>query len=136
MFRRFLTLGVALLMAFALTLPAFAQGTQTGTLRGTVRLDDGSAIPGVTVTATSPAIQGSRTTYTNENGEYLIRGLSPGDYTVTYELEGMATSEWSGPIALGQVTPIPVVMTASTQEETITVFGELPSVLASSQVSR
>jgi len=54
---------------------------------------------------------------------------------VTFELEGMATAEWTGEVELGQVTPIPVTMAASTQQETITVVGELPSVLASSQVS-
>ena len=39
---------------------AFAQGVQTGTIRGAVLDQQGLAVPGVTVTTTSPALQGSR----------------------------------------------------------------------------
>ena len=39
-----------------------AQGVQTGTIRGMVKDQQDLAVPGVTVTATSPALQGARTT--------------------------------------------------------------------------
>ena len=53
--------------------------------------EDGSPVPGVTVTATSPAMQGQRTAYTGESGNWVIRNLPPGQYELTFELEGMAT---------------------------------------------
>src|SRR4051794_37437380 len=39
---------------------AWAQGVQTGTITGTVQSADGLSLPGVTVTAASPSLQGQR----------------------------------------------------------------------------
>jgi len=53
------------LLALALVLmasPAIAQGLQTGSLQGTVQDAGGLILPGVTVTVTSPSLQGTRTT--------------------------------------------------------------------------
>lgn len=129
----YLALLVTLLL-FVTTLPLTAQQL-TGDLRGTVRLEDGTAVPGVLVTAASPSQQGSRTTSTTETGQWILRNLAPGQYTVTFELEGMATVQSSASVELGQETPVNVRMGIEAQAETIVVSGELPSVLASSEVS-
>lgn len=127
--------GLALFLALALAAsPLLAQG-QTGSLRGTVELQDGSAVPGVLVTASSPSLQGTRTTVSTEGGQWILRNLPPGQYTVTFELEGMATLQSSATVSLGQETPVNVTMRVQAEEETIIVTGELPSVLASSEVS-
>ncbi len=128
-------IGVALALAILLSGTVFAQGVQRGTLRGTVTLADGSAVPGVLVTATSPAMQGSQTTSTSETGAWILRNLNPGNYTVIFELEGMATVQSAATVELGQGTPVDVTMQVAAQEETIIVTGELASVLADSQVS-
>jgi len=107
----------------------------SGSLRGTARLDDGSAVPGVLVTASSSAMQGQRTTTTSDTGQWILRNLPPGDYTVTFELEGMATVQSAAAVSLGQDTPLSVKMQIKAEEETIIVTGELQSVLASSEVS-
>ncbi|MCP4204835.1 MAG: hypothetical protein GY769_23240, partial [bacterium] len=135
MSRRFTNVGLALLLGMALTLPAFAQGVQTGTLRGEVKADDGSLLPGVTVTATSPSMQGTRSTVSGGSGEWVIRNLPPGDYTVTFELEGMGTVQSPATVSLGQQTPVNVEMGVAAQQETIVVTGETPGVLAEAQVS-
>jgi hypothetical protein len=57
----------------------YAQGVQTGTIRGMVRDSQDLAVPGVTVTATSPVLQGPRSTVTDTQGLYVIRALPPGD---------------------------------------------------------
>lgn len=62
-----LCLGCALLLA----LPALSQGIPTGTLSGRVTADNQS-LPGVTVTASSPSLQGKRSATTNSNGDYTI----------------------------------------------------------------
>ena len=66
---------------------AFAQGT-TGALTGTVT-QAGANLPGVTVTISSPTLQGTRTTVTNENGDYNFSAIPPGAYKVTFSLSGM-----------------------------------------------
>src|SRR5215203_6835519 len=84
--RSLMLLGVLLLR----TVSAFAQGT-TGSLTGTIS-QGGTNIPGVTVTVTSPALQGSRTAITNELGAYNFAALPPGQYTVRSEMSGLGTA--------------------------------------------
>ena len=51
--------------------PAAAQST-TGTISGRVVDSQGLALPGVTVIASSPNLQGTRETVTSENGDYIL----------------------------------------------------------------
>ncbi len=58
----------------------------TATLSGTVTLDNGAGIPGVTITLTGTDDRGgevNRSTVTDENGDYEFTGLLSGTYTVT-----------------------------------------------------
>ena len=65
---------------------AVAQGIQTGVITGVINSADGLSLPGVTVTATSPNLQGPRSGVTDANGVYYLRGLTPGLYLVTFEI--------------------------------------------------
>ena len=79
-----------LLSVVSLILIAAAAGAQvpTGTISGRVLSTDEAPLPGVTVTATSPSLQGDRTVVTTVNGDFVIPLLPPGDYTVVFELSG------------------------------------------------
>jgi hypothetical protein len=134
---RFITKSVLLLaIAVAVPAPAFAQGTQYGTIRGTVTLPDGTPAGGVLVTAVSPAQPGERTALTTGTGEYILRNLLPGEYVIVFELEGLNPHQSPATVSLGQVTPVDVTMEPRVVEgETIHVTGERPSVLANSEVS-
>lgn len=68
----------ALVLGLTLGGMAFGQGVQTGTLVGSVTSNDGSALPGVTVTVTSPSLQGERAAVSSVTGDYVMRGLPPG----------------------------------------------------------
>jgi hypothetical protein len=106
-----------------------AQGVQTATLIGTVRGADGSPLPGVTVTVTSPVLMGERSTITAETGEYVIRGLTPGAYTVTFALSGMVTVETKAELGLGVSQRADAELTSAVTEETIVVTAEAPAAL-------
>lgn len=106
-----------------------AQGLQTGIISGTITTNDGLSLPGATVTATSPALQGARTTVTDVNGNFVIRGLPPGDYSVTLELSGMATRTERTVVALGRTTVVDAVMTVATVTEAVTVVAAATPVL-------
>ncbi len=68
---------------------ATAGQTTDASIVGQARDESGAVLPGVTVTATSPALQvGSATTVTDERGEYRLTPLPIGLYVVTYELSG------------------------------------------------
>ena len=72
---------VLLVLAAGLLLPSVAAAQ--GTLTGTVRDASGAVLPGVTVEANSPAIQGAvRTVVTDNAGIYRIIELPPGTYSV------------------------------------------------------
>jgi hypothetical protein len=60
----------ALTIALALAVPVWshAQGVQTGVLSGVVRDPQDLPLPGATVTATSPSMQGERTAVTDAIG--------------------------------------------------------------------
>jgi len=120
---------VSLLVLLAFTGGLFAQGVQTATLQGTVSDPTGGKLPGVTVTVKSPALMGDRTTVTNTNGDYILPGLPPGDYTITFDLAGMQTTTVSKNLALGLQTVVDAKMRVAGVAEAITVTASSPTVL-------
>jgi len=94
-------LGVAALIVLVAASGAFAQGSQTGALSGTVQSSDKQPLPGVTVTVKSPALLGVRTAVTDTNGGYIFKGLPSGDYKVSFELSGFGTQEKNVTVAVG-----------------------------------
>jgi hypothetical protein len=75
------------LLFVMLAVPAFAQVT-TGDIAGRVLDEQGNAVPGATITARNSGTGLSRTTTTDTAGEYVVRQLPPGTYSVTVELTG------------------------------------------------
>ncbi|HPA95939.1 MAG: TonB-dependent receptor [Acidobacteria bacterium] len=124
----------ALVLGLTLGGMAFGQGVQTGTLVGSVTSNDGSALPGVTVTVTSPSLQGERAAVSSVTGDYVMRGLPPGQYRVVFTLEGMKSVERQVSVGLGTTARADAVMEVAVQEETIVVTGEAPSALESTTV--
>jgi carboxypeptidase family protein len=91
--------------------------TLTGSIRVTVRDNQGESLPGVVVTATSPILTGSRTTVTDANGTSFLRGLPPGEYEVQAQLEGFKTGVTEVGVRIGQTTPVNMTLELSTVEE-------------------
>jgi hypothetical protein len=60
-------------------------GQATGSISGTVRDASGSAVPGATVTVTAPATGLTRSSATNDAGEYIVPLLGVASYTVRVE---------------------------------------------------
>lgn len=114
---------------------ASAQGVQTGTLRGTVRDAQDLAAPGVTVLVTSPSLQGERLETTDINGQYVVRGLPPGEYTIKFSLSGMRDAQEITTIPLGGTTEVDTKLTPAGVAEDVTVVADItPTALATVQV--
>ena len=62
---------VALALALFAATSALAQ-TTTGTISGRVNDTQALGVPGVTVTANAPTLQGTRETVTSANGDYIL----------------------------------------------------------------
>jgi hypothetical protein len=111
---------------------AFAQGT-TGALTGTVS-QAGTNLPGVTVTIASPTMQGTRTTVTNENGDYNFSAIPPGKYKVTFSLSGLSDVTKNVTVSLVETSRMDADMKMSAVSEAITVTANQATVLETPQV--
>src|SRR5688572_33175526 len=88
---RLLSATFVALLAIASAPASFAQGLQTGSIRGVVKDSTGQVVPQVTVRAVSQSQHGSRETVSDDIGAYQLQGLTPGQSTVTYEFSGCQT---------------------------------------------
>ena len=107
---------------WAIAAGATAQ-TTNGTISGHVVDMQGLALPGVTVNATSPNLQGVRTVETQENGDYVIPLLPPGIYAVSFDLSGFEKVAKTGTLAPTQTLPIDATLGIAPRNETIIVIG-------------
>jgi hypothetical protein len=103
--------------------PLSAQST-TGTLRGRVTDPTGAVIPQATVTAAGP--QGQKTTTVTDNqGNYELKGLPPGSYTITTSAKGFAVStEQNFAISTSQVQHFDIALEIQVEQEKVEVQEE------------
>ena len=97
-------LSLAALVVVSLAVDGRAQGLQNGIVTGAVFSSDGLSLPGVTVTVSSTSLRDAIRLLTDNDGIYAIRGLPPGDYTVAFELQGMAPKSENTVVELGRTT--------------------------------
>lgn len=116
-------LGLLLLAANS----AMAQ-TSSGTIRGTVADPTGAVIPGASVTATSPA--GKKSSATTDNvGNYEIKGLAPGKYSVSAKARGFSTSQQQNiAVAVGQAQKLDIPMAIQVEPEKVNVQDQATTV--------
>lgn len=114
-----------------LSLPGLAAAqtvtSTTGAINGTVTDTSKVVMPGVTVALAGPALMGTNTTVTDQNGVYRFSTVPLGDYTLTFELSGFGTVRREGlRIGAGFTATVNVVMNPGTLQESVTVSGAAP----------
>ncbi len=108
--------------------PAAAQDFR-GRINGTVTDNTGAVLPGVTVTATSPALIQPQVQVTGMDGGFRFLALPPGVYDVDFELAGFQTTKREGiRVVINQTLSVDQQMNVATLQETVTVTGESPIV--------
>jgi hypothetical protein len=113
-----------------------AQGVQTGVLTGVARDQAGLPLPGASVTVTSPALQGARSTVTDDIGVYNLRGLPPGTYRARFELSGLSPLEQTVEVPLGTTARLDATLGMNAVQEAVSVTADItPTPLASTQTS-
>ena len=118
--------------------PAFAQtvSATTGAINGKVADESGGALPGVTISLSSPSMQGIRTGVSGGDGSFRFPAIPPGTYKVTYELAGFATVVREGVVVgLGFTATLNADMKVASLQETVTVTGQSPVVDVTSTTS-
>jgi len=123
--------GIALLVMAG---TAHAQST-SGAIQGVITDEaaGGTALPGVTVIATSPALQGEATEASDDAGSYYISNLPPGTYLLTFVYGEITVRRENVIVYLGKVTPVNAkINTAKVGGEVITITTKTPTIDAGS----
>jgi outer membrane receptor protein involved in Fe transport len=124
-----------LLALIVLMSAATVSAQTTASLTGTVTTD-GAPLPGVTVTISSPNMQGTRTTTTGDAGGFNFAGIPAGEYAVQFELAGMSNATRRVQVGPGQTGRADADLRVSAVTESITVTAAAPSVLETPTVSQ
>jgi hypothetical protein len=107
---------------------AFGQGTDLGTIRGTVTDSTGAVIPGAMVTVTDALTKTARETRTNSRGIYEMFGLQPGTYRVVITAAGMSKEEITDVVLNGSdAVSADAVLKVSAAQESVVVSMEAPA---------
>lgn len=106
-----------------------------GTVSGRVTSTDGMPLPGVTVTASSDNLQGTRVVVTTENGDFIVPLLPPGTYSVTFDLDGFQQLTRTVGVAGTQTVPMNVTLAVAGVVENVTVIGNAEPFTQTAQVA-
>jgi hypothetical protein len=118
---RLLLLGILALAA------AWLLAAETGEIKGKVTDENGQGLPGVEITAASPALQGTRTVVSSKDGDFLFPLLPVGTYTLTFKLQGFNTVVQEKVIVrLGMTTTLTVKMPLTALQKEVVVTAEEP----------
>lgn len=130
---------VSFVSALSLAASAAGQGAAAPAgIVGQVTDETGAALPGVTVTATGPALQVPQVVaVTDAQGDFRLVPLPIGAYTVVYELPGFATIRRENVrLTVGFIARLDQALAVGTLVESVTVSGASPVVDVSSTATR
>lgn len=133
-FTRYMAVLLAVAVSVGCAQSLLAQGTDLGTIRGTVTDPSGAVIPNASVTIADVATNTLRHTQTNANGEYQMFGLPSGTYKVSIAATGMTTSDTTGIVVEGSATVnVNAVLKISTANESVVVTTEAATINTADQ---
>ena len=122
--RYFLVFTVSFLILAAGTV--FAQTASTGAISGSVRDSSQAVVPGVSVKVTHVDAGDSRTTMTDDQGNYAVRLLTPGRYRIEFAMPAFKTVIREGvTVAVTETVTVNETLTvAGLQSDTVSVTAE------------
>ena len=111
-------------------LPVTQAQTITGAVNGTVTDPTGAVLPGATVVVKNVATNVETTATTNNSGDYSIRFLQVGQYTVTIKHDGFKSFS-SSPFSLevNQTAKVDGKLEVGSETQTVTVENTLQPIL-------
>ena len=121
-------------LIFAFCAVAWAQGTVTGGIGGSVTDPKGAIVPGATVTVKSIDTGKEATATTDGEGRFKVAGLQPGSYTVTVNGGGFAAfTADKVTVEVGRETSLDVPLGLQGSTSTVQVTGEAPVINTTQQ---
>lgn len=93
---------------------------RTGTVAGKVIDEEGSPLPGVTVTIEGPNMLGSQTVITSESGAYRFLKIPLGTYSIKAEMPGFATKIRKGIVVqVGRIINVNLTISVTGAEKVL-----------------
>src|SRR3954464_6088751 len=131
---KYLVLPLALAITVGCAQSLLAQGTDLGTIRGTVSDPSGAVVANASVTIADLATGTLRHTETNPHGEYQMFGLRSGTYKVTIAAQGMTPADITGIVLTGSDTVnANAVLRVLAASESVVVTTEAPTINTADQ---
>ena len=107
----------------------FGQGTDLGTIRGTVTDSSGAVVPKAAVSIVDLETNTSRQTSTNAQGEYEIFGVKSGKYKVTVSAPGLGTEEVNGVVVNGSsIVGVNATLSVSSTSDVVRISADSASI--------
>ncbi len=103
------------------------RGQTTGEIEGRLTDPAGGALGGAGVSASSPSLQGTRTTFADPQGAFHIPAVPPGEYTVRADLPGFRRAQKTATVRLGGTARVDLVL-EPVQTEEVLVSGEAAAI--------
>lgn len=126
--RDFSLIGIVVLIAM-LMLPSAATAQSNGTVKGAVKDSTGAVLPGAQVALMNKSTQRSLQTLTTEAGTYSFAFLPPGQYSLTFDMQGFRRLVRDSVVVnIAETVVIDAVMQVGEVTSEITVTGEAPLV--------
>lgn len=111
-------------MFVSASVPAFAQGSSTSSISGTVVDSSGAAIPGASIEAKNAGTGAVYTAVSSGQGGFQIPAVPTGNYTVTVTLQGFKTVLLKDvAVTVGQPATVSAKLEVGGVSETVTVEG-------------
>ena len=133
-FSRFPAILLTLAMILSCEQFLLSQGTDLGTIRGSVTDTSKAVIANAKVVIVDLSTGTTRETATNSQGEYQVFGLRPGTYKVTISFASMRTTDLTGIVLSGSdVVTANAVLGVARQAESVEVTTEAPTINISDQ---
>jgi hypothetical protein len=114
------------LALFAILTSGFCLAQFSAGVRGLVQDPSGAVVAKATVTLVNNGTQLSRSTTTDEGGNYQFVSLSPGSYSISVTAPGFATRKVDVALQTDQILNVPISVALSSQAENILVTTEAP----------
>ena len=127
--RRTASLSIVFVLLLASRALAQTVSSTTGAIDGKVTDTSNAVLPGVTITIASEAMMGTRDTVSSGTGTFRFVSITPGLYTVTFDLPGFATVKRTDvQVGAGFTATLNISMAVAGLEEAVTVTGASPVV--------
>jgi len=122
---------VGIFIGFSRT--GYAQGSNLGTIRGTITDANGAVLPNAAVLVTDQATGLSRNFTTNGEGDYEVVALKPGKYKVTVTANGFKTTSMDAVVSGSDTVRADMKLEVGAQTENVIVVGGEAGVIEKDQ---